>query len=678
MRIAGVVFLGTYYKKIAMRNKYINWVTGLYTILISFLCSCASGPERSNTDQTPILSQDQNQSVKSYGKRRVSEIDSPDYEEEIDEILSLARRNRWREAEEEASKLLSAAPYDPFVLRVYTWVKQENNTRRETELENKIREISNHDTRTNPDVVGLLTNEKTDGLQSSADLRETIENIKNAPLIPKSFGKVIESEARLYDLNSLTNEVNLILEKDITLQVSDVSLHDIIFDIGRTENINFISDQSLEAMNQKITMNVQNWKLGQLLRYVGQNLNINFQIGSDIIWISDGSKTNITNLEEIRCFKLRHGFILPAQFGASQVYTETTTANGVTTVKQTETRDEFVQDGAPILPSIEAVISQFFEGSKFYIDRERNLIIARGTYQQLNQLKDIIEAFDKPIQQVYIEARFITVTEAAFLQLGMDWSTITQSAAQGAVDYTGLGASYGVGAGLTKTWTKVFGTDNLNATLYAIEQSGESQTLSSPRITVLNNLPAKIEDGQVQYYYKQYTISQQILDNYSTSNLVPTGEPTDITSGIKLNVMASIGGDGQTILLALSPEVNSEVVMNEFSSIVDYDSSGNPVQSFAIKLPQYTTQKFSTRVAVKSGQTVALGGVMERKQESFSESVPVLSNIPLIGNLFRKRSELDKPRYLLVFVTATIISDTGEFIIAPDSQNTFFSNESSY
>ena len=260
----------------------------------------------------------------------------------------------------------------------------------------------------------------------------------------------------------------------------------------------------------------------------------------------------------------------------------------------------------------------------------------------------------------------------------MDWSTITQSAAQGAVDYTGLGASYGVGAGLTKTWTKVFGTDNLNATLYAIEQSGESQTLSSPRITVLNNLPAKIEDGQVQYYYKQYTISQQILDNYSTSNLVPTGEPTDITSGIKLNVMASIGGDGQTILLALSPEVNSEVVMNEFSSIVDYDSSGNPVQSFAIKLPQYTTQKFSTRVAVKSGQTVALGGVMERKQESFSESVPVLSNIPLIGNLFRKRSELDKPRYLLVFVTATIISDTGEFIIAPDSQNTFFSNESSY
>jgi type IV pilus assembly protein PilQ len=54
---------------------------------------------------------------------------------------------------------------------------------------------------------------------------------------------------------------------------------------------------------------------------------------------------------------------------------------------------------------------------------------------------------------------------------------------------------------------------------------------------------------------------------------------------------------------------------------------------------------------------------MVRKQETFSESVPVLSSIPLIGNFFRKRSEIDKPRYLLIFVTATVISDSGEFVI---------------
>jgi type IV pilus assembly protein PilQ len=114
-------------------------------------------------------------------------------------------------------------------------------------------------------------------------------------------------------------------------------------------------------------------------------------------------------------------------------------------------------------PSIESAISTFFEGSKFQIDKERNLIIAKGTYQQLATLEQIIEAFDKPVQQVYIEARFITVSEAAFLQLGVDWSTVAQtSIRRGGLH--GMGATYGLGAGLTKTWTKIFGTDDLNAT----------------------------------------------------------------------------------------------------------------------------------------------------------------------------------------------------------------------
>jgi type IV pilus assembly protein PilQ len=58
-----------------------------------------------------------------------------------------------------------------------------------------------------------------------------------------------------------------------------------------------------------------------------------------------------------------------------------------------------------------------------------------------------------------------------------------------------------------------------------------------------------------------------------------------------------------------------------------------------------------------------MGGVLEREQSTYVESVPVLGNIPLIGPLFRRRSEIDIPRYLLIFVTATILSETGEFII---------------
>ena len=59
---------------------------------------------------------------------------------------------------------------------------------------------------------------------------------------------------------------------------------------------------------------------------------------------------------------------------------------------------------------------------------------------------------------------------------------------------------------------------------------------------------------------------------------------------------------------------------------------------------------------------MAMGGVLEREQATYVESVPVLGKIPFIGAAFRRRTELDKPRYLLIFVTASLLSETGEFI----------------
>jgi type II secretory pathway component HofQ len=84
-------------------------------------------------------------------------------------------------------------------------------------------------------------------------------------------------------------------------------------------------------------------------------------------------------------------------------------------------------------------------------------------------------------------------------------------------------------------------------------------------------------------------------------------------------------------------------------------------------LPQYRTQELATRVVVKSGETVVMGGVLERQRATFVESVPVLGNLPIIGVLFRRRTEQDVPRYLLIFVTATIVKDTGEFLVYDDS-----------
>ena len=102
------------------------------------------------------------------------------------------------------------------------------------------------------------------------------------------------------------------------------------------------------------------------------------------------------------------------------------TVNNVVTTTETTKFKKFVNDEAPLMPSLEKAIKELFTGSKFMIDYERNLVVARGTEEQLQVMEKIIEEFDRPIQQVLIEARFVTISKPAFLQLGVLWETDRQ------------------------------------------------------------------------------------------------------------------------------------------------------------------------------------------------------------------------------------------------------------
>jgi type II secretory pathway component GspD/PulD (secretin) len=113
----------------------------------------------------------------------------------------------------------------------------------------------------------------------------------------------------------------------------------------------------------------------------------------------------------------------------------------------------------------------------------------------------------------------------------------------------------------------------------------------------------------------------------------------------------------------LNPRVNTQVLLQTYTTISQYTSVGTPPSTFDIKLPTYRTEELSTRVSVNSGDTVVMGGVLEREKTTYVESVPVLGDIPILGVLFRRRTEIDNPRYLLIFVTATIVKDSGEFLV---------------
>jgi type IV pilus assembly protein PilQ len=594
---------------------------------------------------------------------------SAEHDAEIKAIMDLAGVGRWEQAGEKAEALRLRDPQNAMVKRVADWVKENAQRQREQALEDRIRSVDSKSSVFSPSLTDLVKESKDRGLPATKDIRDTVQKIENTPYIPGTYGKTIKEKGPLFDMESTRGSMFKVLEKEVTIHLDNTPLETILMNLSQSSGVNIVADKSLPALKQNLSVNLEKVRLEEFFRYVGRNYDLQFQVGDQLVWVTDG-KDPKKLMEETRFFRLRKGFILPAMFGAEDVNRAQVTVNNVTTVTETTKFKKFVNDEAPTKPALEKAITELFTGSKFMVDYERNIVVAKGTAEQLQVMEKIIEEFDRPVQQVLIEARFVTISKPAFMQLGVIWETgkRIQRVSQ-PQDFTGLVSSPNVanlGVGIQETFTNVLDSDTLTATISALEQTGESQTLSAPRLTVVNNRPATISDGKVQYYYEEYTVKSTVQQYYTASSFVPQGKPTKITAGAELNVLASISGDGNSILLALNPRVNTDVQLVQYATLTDYDANGKVQSTFDIKLPQYRTQELATRVAVKSGETVVMGGVLERNRSTLVESVPVLGDLPLIGVLFRRRTEVDTPRYLLIFVTATIVKDTGEFLTYED------------
>jgi type IV pilus assembly protein PilQ len=614
---------------------------------------------------------------------------SKSYDPEIKEIMDLANKGRWEEAQAKATALHEMAPKNAMVERVYTWVVQTGQQRRQQALEDEIREIDAKNSAFNPTIKSLLTENKDRGLPARKDIRDAVDRIENTPWVPDTYGKILHEQGPLFDFESEKGHMVKVLEKEVTMHLDNVPLETMIINLGQTAGVNIVADKSIAALTNRLSVNFNQVKLGEFLRYVGRNYELQFQVGDQLVWVVD-AKDPKRLMEETRFYRLRKGFVLPAEFGAPDSTKTTTTAGPNVTVNEVQKFNKFVNDLTPTLPALERAITNLFTGSKYMIDYERNLVVARGTPEQLDVIEHIIKEFDRPVQQVLIEARFITLSKPAFLQLGVLWQSGTTTPSGVPTDYTGGGAGAGLlnsgnfpqaitpsgsfapatGLGIQALFTNIIHGSDLSATISALEQSGESQTLSAPRLTVLNNRPATISDGQVQYYYEEYAVATTVGQYYTASSWVPSGKPSKITAGAELNVLASISGDGKSILLALNPKVNTGVQLVPYATLTEPSvTPGASNSTFTITLPTYRTQELSTRVSVKSGETVVMGGVLEQQKTTFVESVPVLGDIPIIGTLFRRRTESDTPRYLLIFVTATIVKDTGEFLVYDDEHS---------
>ncbi len=277
------------------------------------------------------------------------------------------------------------------------------------------------------------------------------------------------------------------------------------------------------------------------------------------------------------------------------------------------------------------------------MDERTNKIAVTDFPAKLEELNQIISAFDEKTMQVVIDAQIVEISPRKdYFSAGVDWDYWLRKNVRltGALPAAGLTdaaiipnvLSFGVAA----ADQEVGSVSQYKSIIDALRVIGETKILSSPRVMALNNQEAKIMVGT--------------KDAYITSSTSQTGE-TAITSqsvnfvevGIKLYVTPTINRDG-FVTMKIKPEISS-------ATRTSITSQGEVTQ-----IPIVTTSEAETAVMVKDGSTIIIAGLKKDKYEREVKKFPVLGDIPLIGYAFRNTRDEKTKTELVIFLTPHIVS----------------------
>ncbi|WP_245391803.1 type II secretion system secretin GspD [Salinicola aestuarinus] len=267
-----------------------------------------------------------------------------------------------------------------------------------------------------------------------------------------------------------------------------------------------------------------------------------------------------------------------------------------------------------------------------------NQLLVRARPAQWKEIESAIQRLDNPPRQVQIETRILEVRLSGDLNMGVQWylgqlagnassgGTINESGSQGA-----LGAG-GAALGNSSAFYS-FVSDNLQVALRALERRGLTQVLSAPSLVVLNNQQAQIQVGD------NVPISQTTVNTANADTTLSSVEY--VQTGVILDVVPRINPGGL-------------VYMDIRQQVSDADDSGSTADQ---SNPRISTRAVSTQVAVQSGQTVLLGGLIQQNNSESDTRVPWLSSIPGLGWLFGSRSEGRDRTEMIVLITPKVVND---------------------
>lgn len=314
-------------------------------------------------------------------------------------------------------------------------------------------------------------------------------------------------------------------------------------------------------------------------------------------------------------------------------------------------------------------------GGRIQVDTRSNSLVVTERPSRMSKIQQIIERLDRPTDQVMIESKFVEITRSDVENIGVNWASLagynigvsdlgrqfdrTRSSTSDVQDNNTNSTtlnSGGAGAGATlndtldqinnfsrmitstRTDSALLSADAFNVVLSALEQNDTVELVTNPTVVTLNNTQAQINIGE-EFPIPEYTFNEE-QGSFEVSGF----EFKPI--GIILNVTPQVNSAG-FINLNIQPEISSRAGSVNFGG------------ASAAEIPIITTRKTMSTVSIKSGFTLAIGGLIDRQTSTEDNKVPVLGDIPFMGRLFKSSQNSLDMRNLIIFITAKVLNPDG-------------------
>ena len=287
------------------------------------------------------------------------------------------------------------------------------------------------------------------------------------------------------------------------------------------------------------------------------------------------------------------------------------------------------------------------------VNKETNSLILKVTDSHYREIMKIVKKVDRPVKQVLVKAKIVQVENSATKDLGFSWFVSGYNRLGDSLHSTYLATSYGFwkeDLGFNQIITPdTFGkvsqiqaqpatlalgilsptqTLKVELALKALEVDGEAKTVSAPKVLTLDNEEATIEQG-IEIPYREATVGSGGTTSYQLQFK---------KASLILKVKPHVTNDGQIIM---DIEVRKD--------------SPNPQYGGGTAEPAINTRNVKSRVKVSSGETIVIGGIYEQEKRKSKNAVPVISQIPLLGWLFKNEHVENINRKLLIFITPEVV-----------------------